>query len=131
MDGTARPIRALSLWVPPLLVMALIFAGSSIPSDGVDRGLAGLLAAKTIHFSEYLVLMLTLWRALRTTQLGGHRALGAAFAVCLLYAGSDELHQGFVDGRNPSTVDVAIDAAGAAMAAALLLRVRRDRRTTA
>lgn len=130
MDGTAPIARTLSLWAPPLLVMALIFAGSSVPSDGVDRGLAGLLAAKTIHFSEYLVLMLVLWRALRRTALDGRRALSAAFALCLLYAGSDELHQGFVDGRNPSIVDVCIDAAGAATAAVVVLR-GGDRRTAA
>jgi VanZ family protein len=124
-------MRALLLWAPPLLVMALIFAGSSIPSDGVDRGLAGLLAAKTIHFTEYLVLMLVLWRALRATSLGGRRAIGAAFAICVLYACSDELHQGFVDGRNPSVVDVAIDAAGAATAGGLLVRTSRDRKTPA
>lgn len=127
MDGTTAPTRALSLWGPPLLVMALIFAGSSIPSDGVDRGLAGLLAAKAIHFSEYFLLMLALWRALRETSLAGDRALAAAFAACLIYAGTDELHQGFVEGRTPSIADVGIDAAGAGAAAALALHARRRR----
>lgn len=112
-----------------MLVMALIFAGSSIPSDGVDRGLTGLLAAKAIHFSEYFVLMLALWRALRT-RLGASAAVAAAYAVCLLYACSDELHQGFVAGRTPSVADVAIDALGAA-AGLVVLRRARDRRTIA
>lgn len=124
MDRTIASPRTLSLWGPPLLVMALIFAGSSMPSDGVDRGLAGLLAAKTIHLTEYFVLMLALWRALRTTALGARSALAAAFAICVLYAGTDELHQNYVEGRNPSPVDVAIDAAGAGAAALLIVRAR-------
>lgn len=126
MDATAA--RALSLWVPPLLVMALIFAGSSIPSDGADRGVAGLIAAKTIHFSEYFVLLLALWRALRRT-LAARAAVALALAVCVLYACSDEIHQRSVEGRNPSAVDVAIDATGAATAAGLVVRIRgRPRR---
>ena len=125
MDTTAR---ALSLWAPPLLVAALIFAGSSIPSDGADRGVAGLIAAKTIHFSEYFVLLLALWRALRST-LAPRAAVVAALAACVIYACSDELHQRSVEGRNPSAVDVAIDATGAATAAGLVLRLRgRPRR---
>ncbi len=126
MDATTR---AISLWSPPVLVMALIFAGSSIPSDGVDRGLTDLLAAKAIHFSEYFLLMLALWRALRT-RLSAPAAAALAYAVCLLYACSDELHQGFVAGRTPSVADVAIDAFGAAAALLVLHRVR-DRRTFA
>jgi VanZ family protein len=119
--------RVLSLWTPPLLVMALIFVGSSLPSDGADRGLAGLLGAKAIHLSEYFALLLALWRALRAA-LGARRGLAAAFAACLLYAGSDEFHQSFVEGRNPSVADVAIDAVGAGSAAVLVLRGRRGRR---
>ena len=120
--------RALSLWAPPLLVMALIFAGSSIASDGVDRGVAGLIAAKTIHFSEYFVLLLALWRALRST-LAPRAAVAVALAVCLVYACSDELHQRSVEGRNASAVDVAVDATGAATAAGLVLHLRdRPRR---
>lgn len=121
MHATAA--RALSLWSPPLLVMALIFAGSSIPSDGVDRGVAGLIAAKAIHFSEYFVLLLALWRALAST-LAPRFAVAVALVACVVYAGSDELHQRSVEGRNASAVDVAIDATGAATAAALLLRLR-------
>jgi hypothetical protein len=129
VDGTIASTRALFLWGPPLLVMVLIFAGSSVPSDGVDRGLAGLLAAKAIHFTEYFVLMLALWRALRSTALGGAATIASAFAACVLYAGSDEFHQSFVDGRTPSIADVGIDAAGAATAGVLVLHARRRRRT--
>jgi len=35
-----------------------------------------------------------------------------ALAVAVLYAITDELHQGFVAGRHPAVVDVGIDATG-------------------
>ena len=43
-----------------------------------------------------------------------------AFALAVLHAASDELHQGFVAGRHPSAVDVAIDASGALHALLIL-----------
>jgi VanZ family protein len=32
--------------------------------------------------------------------------------ICMLYAATDEFHQGFVDGRSPKVMDVLIDTAG-------------------
>jgi VanZ family protein len=45
--------------------------------------------------------------------------------VSVVYAISDEFHQSFIEGRNGSPIDVAIDSVGIA-AAALWLR-RRER----
>ena len=50
-----------------------------------------------------------------------------AFALAVLYAASDELHPGFVAGRHPSALDVAIDAGGALLALAAVGRIRSDR----
>ena len=49
-------------------------------------------------------------------------------ALAVLYAITDELHQGFVAGRHPSAVDVGIEAAGAliAVAAVGIVRSRRS-----
>ena len=51
-----------------------------------------------------------------------------AWALTVLYAASDEFHQGFVAGRHPSAVDVGIDATGAliALVAVGLIRSRRS-----
>ena len=53
-----------------------------------------------------------------------------AVAIAVLYAVTDELHQGGVIGRHPSAVDVGIDAAGALIAVAVvrLVLVRRTHR---
>ena len=119
--------RTAALWLPPLAVMAAIFALSSMPSTDADRGLAHLLLRKAGHFAEYALLAALWWRALRTT-LAGRAALAAAFAIAVGYAITDEIHQTFVDTRVGSPLDVLIDAAGAAAALALIAR-RRSRVT--
>jgi VanZ family protein len=55
----------------------------------------------------------------------------AAFAICVLYAASDEFHQGFVADRGPSIVDVMIDSAGVMAGTLLLCAVLHKRRKTA
>jgi VanZ family protein len=116
-----RLLRVAALWLPPLLMMALIFALSAMPGDDVDRGLAYLLARKLAHLLAYALLLGLWWRALRT-RLPLGKAVGVALAISVAYAVSDELHQLSVDGRIGTPRDVAIDTAGAAGAAALILR---------
>jgi hypothetical protein len=118
-----RLLRQASPWLPPLLLMALIFALSAMPGDDVDRGLAYFLSRKLAHFLAYALLLGLWWRALRP-RLPLGTAVGVAFAISVAYAVSDELHQLTVDGRTGTPRDVAIDTAGAAAAAALILRRR-------
>lgn len=115
--------RAASLWLPPLVVMAAIFAISSTPSADVDRTVLEVALRKLGHFAEYALLAALLWRALRP-RLGSIPAVRAAFVLAVAYAVTDEIHQSFVDGRIASPFDVLIDAAGAATALALLARRR-------
>ncbi len=121
--GMPRAARALALWAPPLLLMGVIFAFSAMPSDGEDRGVLVLLLRKLAHFSEYALLMLLWWRALRT-KLSVRAAVVAALAVTVLYAATDEVHQRSVDGRVGTPIDVLIDAAGAATVAVVIVRWR-------
>ena len=115
--------RAAALWLPPLALMALIFALSSVPSDDPDRTWLQLLLRKMLHFSEYALLAGLWWRALRT-RLDARAALLAAFSIAAAYAVTDELHQTLVDGRVGTPTDVLIDVAGAATATALIARRR-------
>ncbi len=120
-----RPLRTAALWLPPLVLMALIFALSAMPGDDVDRGLAYVLTRKLGHFLGYALLLGLWWRALRT-RLGLAMAVGVAFAISVSYAVSDEVQQLHVDGRTGTPIDVVIDTAGAGAVAALIL-LRRDR----
>ena len=109
MAGVSRP---LALWLPVVAWAGLIFGLSSIPSLGTGLGDWDLVLRKLAHATEYAILAGLLLRALG-------REL-PAFALAVAYAASDELHQHFVSGRHASPVDVAIDAAGAALGIALL-----------
>ena len=115
-------------WLPVISWAALIFAFSAQPNLRFmpDAGL-DFLVRKAGHMGVFGILALLLWRALAGTT-AWRRPWAWALALAVLYAATDELHQGFVAGRHESAVDVGIDAAGAiiAVAAAGLVRSRRS-----
>lgn len=116
--------RRFSLWGPVLLWAGFIFFLSSIPdlSSGLEQD---FLLRKIAHVTEYAVLAVLLWRALREGETRSVRTLFLlSFSLSFLYAVSDECHQGFVPGRGPSAIDVLIDAAGSL--AACLVRAWRS-----
>jgi VanZ family protein len=116
-------LRRADLWLPPVLLMGLIFFFSAQPSLDSGLGWIDTVGRKLVHFGEYALLCFLWWRLLRT-RLPDRRAALAAFLITSLYAATDELHQSFVDGRHGTPVDWAIDTAGAA-AAALAATARR------
>ena len=119
--------RQAAPWVPPLALMAVIFALSSMPADQEEHGTLYVLSRKLAHFCEYALLAALWWRALRT-KLTQRAALGLALAICVLYAATDELHQTLVSGRSGRPLDVGIDAAGALTAVWLIARSHAGRR---
>ena len=119
-----RPFR-LDLWLPPLVLMGVIFFLSHQPSLDSGLGLIDLIGRKLLHFGEYALLSFLWWRALATVT-SPERAVLWAFLLASGYAVTDEFHQTFVEGRHGSPLDWAIDSAGAA-AAALYLRKGRTR----
>lgn len=121
-----RLSRRANLWLPPFLLMAVIFFFSAQPSLDSGLGVVDLVGRKLIHFAEYGLLCFLWWRLLRTGMDSARAAL-VAFLLSSLYAVSDEFHQGHVEGRNGTPVDWAIDSAGAALVA-LRLRFAARRR---
>lgn len=92
-------------------------------AQAVDTSLLELLVRKGAHMTEYAILFLLYHRALR---LSGAKHPGiAALLLCAAYAGTDEFHQGFVDSRGPSIIDVGIDTLGAGAAWGLLSIIHR------
>jgi VanZ family protein len=106
-------------FVPPLLLMAVIFALSAQPDLGTGLGTWDTILRKAAHMAEFGLLWWLWARAL------GHRGWAAVIAVA--YAISDELHQTTVEGRHGSPVDVLIDSAGVAIAIAVTRARRRAR----
>jgi VanZ family protein len=111
-------VRIASLLLPPLLVMGAIFLLSAQPSGG-DHGVIDLLLRKLGHVTEYTVLTLCWWRALRGLGMtrDNRSAVALAVVIALAFSASDEFHQTFVDGRHGTPVDVLIDAIGMTLAA--------------
>jgi hypothetical protein len=110
--------RIASLLLPPVLVMAGIFFLSAQPSSG-EYGTLDVFVRKLGHVTEYAVLTLCWWRALRGLgTVRDHRtAIALAVAIALAFAVSDEFHQTLVDGRHGTPVDILIDGVGITLAA--------------
>ncbi len=100
--------------------MALMWFLSSQPDLSTGLGVWDLIGRKIVHAASFGLLCALWWRALR--DAAGSAALGGAFLIAAGYGALDEYHQTFVAGRLGSPIDVAIDAAGAAIAVVLIQR---------
>lgn len=108
-------------WAPVVLMAAIIFAFSSVPSLGTGLGTWDLVLRKLAHLTEYALLGALLQRALARP--------GLAILIGGLYAATDEIHQHFVPGRHAAWYDVAIDTVGVMIGVTLWNRSRWGRAT--
>lgn len=140
-------------WLPVLVWMCLIFSASSdrmsfqhssrlvgpflhwlfphLSDESVHAVV--MFVRKCAHLTEYAVLALLLWRALRKSAQPGPAPwqwskAGLVLALVALYAASDEFHQAFVPSREASVWDVLLDTTGAAIGLLCLWAVGRLRR---
>lgn len=134
--ATTEMRRSLKYWLPLLIWLGVMFVGSTnlMSSEHTSRYIVPFLlwlkpgmspntiwiilvvVRKCAHVTEYAILALLLWRALRSVPvLRGKTAIlfGAVLLGCALFATSDEFHQTFVKSRTPSVRDVFLDIAGA------------------
>jgi VanZ family protein len=104
-------------WGPALLMMAVIFAFSSVPSNKLPNfDWADLIVKKGGHALGYGLLALSYLHGLKGNgQDDRSRWFYIAWAMAILYSATDEFHQSFVPGRHPEVTDVMIDAIGAAI----------------
>jgi VanZ family protein len=125
MNG-GRLLRWAGVWLPALAWMGAIFFLSAQPQlPGLSTRWLDNLIKSGGHFAGYAVLAGLYWRIARRGPWPVRTALGVAFGGALLYALSDEFHQSLVPGRDPSLVDVVVDAAGAATGLTLVVVGRR------
>jgi VanZ family protein len=140
----------LKSWLPVLLWMTVIFSASAdaksyqhsstlfepllrwlfpkMPESQADE--IHHLFRKCGHLTEYAILSLLLWRAIRAsaknkTPKWRWDEAGLALSIVFLYAASDEFHQIYVPTRTPLISDVIIDASGGAIALFVLWLVRK------
>ncbi len=67
---------------------------------------------KAAHMTEYACLAVAIAFPLYVYGVRGIWLMILAGSLCISYAGLDEYHQSFVEGRGPSAKDVAIDSIG-------------------
>ncbi len=77
---------------------------------------------KIAHMVEYGILTFLLWRAIKNDKHPFYISLSWAVIFAIIYALTDEIHQGFVPTRHFSLYDVGIDAVGVILAALIIRR---------
>jgi VanZ family protein len=139
--------------MPAIIWMTIIFVGSTdmLSAEHTSRflvpflrwldpqiSLAALAVIQTGirklgHLTEYAILAMLLWRALRSGTRWEMRMsilyLVAAVA-CAIFAASDEFHQSFVPTRTSSPHDVMIDICGALIGLAVCWMFTRRKPAT-
>lgn len=92
-------------WLPALCMMISIFIFSAQTSFFLpDFGWADLIIKKGGHMIGYALLSLSFWYAFEWKS----DKSWLAWVLAVLYAITDEIHQAYVPGRNPSVWDVVI-----------------------
>jgi VanZ family protein len=112
-------------WLCVVLWMSVIYAFSSQAHSGeITEEVLGDLNVpirKCAHMFEYAVLFgLTRWASISIRRPTFIVPGMLAFVICVFYAATDEWHQSFVPGRSGQAKDVAVDMAGALIAAFLV-----------
>ena len=121
-----------------LAVMAFIFIQSALPGHvsgaesgffvsmlheltHVDFDVLSLIVRKTAHFTEYMILGISLavnvsdWRKSKGVDQSVFASWRTAWLIGTIYAVTDEIHQYFVPDRACAVTDMLIDSAGVAV----------------
>ena len=106
--------QVIAVWLPPLISAALIFYASSLPGS-VFPSSPFYSADKVLHLGAYTMLGYLVARALGYHGHAGRTLVVLACSLCFLYGVSDEVHQAFVPGRNPSFMDLGADVLGSSL----------------
>lgn len=103
-------------WIPVVIWTGVIFLFSTlVVVKSPEFNLEDFLIKKSAHFVEYGILALLLYRALiNTTDFSKKRAGILALLFVVFYGISDEYHQSFTPGREPTVRDIVIDSLGGA-----------------
>ena len=129
-------------WLLPILTLAWVgflfwvstYARGPLPPPSASAGFPNLLITPALHLGAYgllaSLLVLSIWTAWpRMARLPA--SLTAAFVAASVYGAALELYQTSLSSRAGSWGDAAANAAGAAIALAVLVAVRRRRASAA
>jgi len=131
-------MNKLKYWLPAIILMVIIFLASNDPVSGEkldfitrfiwntislltgkpstpeQEAATTFVIRKLAHVTEYLLLCLSYYYALRKTFKleNWQKTYFVAFIAAFFYAVSDEFHQTFIAGRVGTYEDVLIDTVG-------------------
>lgn len=122
--------RRIARWLAVAAWSGVIFAASDQPDLRVtDDDLLDFVLRKLAHMVVFGVLLALVAHAMASSRRSARTRLLVAWLATLAWAVSDEWHQTFVPGRVGHAQDVAIDMAGATVAAAMLVAWQRRQET--
>ena len=93
-----------------------------------DEDLVSFIVRKSAHFTEFLILGVSLFLTVR--DLRKHASFWLPWLIGAVYAVSDELHQHFVPGRSCEVRDMIIDACGVRVGVGICRWVARKRQNS-
>ena len=111
---TKKVLKYLNLWLPVIFWALLIFSFSAHPTTSVSEvHWQDFVFKKTVHMVEYGTFALLWYRAFIGSGIKKMQAMYYSFFIASLYGASDEFHQSFTPGREPTVRDMIIDSVGA------------------
>ena len=136
-----------------IAIMAFIFIQSALPGHvsgeesgffvsmlheltHVDFDVLSLIVRKTAHFTEYMILGISLavnvldWRKSKGVDLSAFALWRTTWLIGTIYAVTDEIHQYFVPDRACAATDMLIDSAGVAVGVGIILLIAYNKRVT-
>jgi hypothetical protein len=112
-----KTLSFLNFWLPPLLWAVIIFLLSARPTRRASQIYwQDFILKKTAHMIEYAIFTTLLYRAFRNNGVNKKNAGLFALILAVIYGGTDEFHQYFTPGREPTVRDVVFDTIGASFA---------------
>ena len=121
-------------FIPPILLMLLITAASTIPMDGSARHFAFLMSLKPniqnlLHIPVFgLLSYLWLW-AFCTAKRPFIICWTSAFLITIVFGMVDEFHQMYVPGRYAGLLDIILNTIGAGLGITAFAFHRRTQKT--
>ena len=110
-------------WLPVILWAVVIFSFSAKPTTRTSEIYwQDFLVKKSAHVFEYGILTILLFRALKKGGIEKKEAGVYSVILAVLYALSDEFHQSFTPGREPTLRDVFFDTTGSFLAVYIIWR---------
>jgi hypothetical protein len=113
----SKTFNIISYWMPFVIWAAVIFMFSAYPTTRTSQiHWQDFVVKKFAHVFVYFVFTVLLYRALINSGVKSKKSAYISIITAVIYGISDEYHQSFTPGREPTVRDVLFDSLGAFLA---------------